>query len=155
MVKLIAAVGKNLELGKNNGLMWDLPGDMKFFRATTKGACVVMGRLTYDSIGRPLPYRRNIVISRNPELEIEGVEVVTSLESALKACQNDCFVIGGEKIYSLALPYADEIYLTEIDAEFEGADTFFPKFEKESYTREVLAEGSDNGINYQHVLYKK
>ena len=155
MVKLIAAVGKNLELGKDNGLMWDLPGDMKFFRTTTKGACVVMGRLTYDSIGRPLPYRRNIVISRNPELEIEGVEVVTSLESALEACQNDCFVIGGEKIYTLALPYADEIYLTEIDAEFEGADTFFPKFEKQCYTREVLAEGSDNGINYQHVLYKK
>ncbi len=155
MVKLIAAVGKNYELGKNNQMMWRLPGDMKFFRSTTKGSTVVMGRLTYESIGMPLPYRQNIVISRNADLKIEGATVVNSLEAALQACQNNCFIIGGAKIYGLSLKYADEIYLTEVDAAFNGADTYFPKFNKEEYNRKVLGENSDGGITYKHILYTK
>ena len=133
MIKIIAAVGKNNELGKNNSLMWSLPGDMKFFRAQTSGSTVIMGRLTYESIGRPLPKRRNIVISGQEGLKIEGAQVYKSLEDALKACegeQNDVYIIGGARVYSEALGYADEIILTEIDSEFPGADVFFPEFDK-------------------------
>ena len=84
-IKLIAAIGKNRELGRDNTLMWNLPGDMRFFRTTTQGSTVIMGRKTYESIGRPLPKRENIVISRTTELKIEGVHVVSSLDEAIAA----------------------------------------------------------------------
>ena len=155
MISLIAAVGKNLELGKDNALLWNLPGDMKFFRTTTAGHTVVMGRLTYESIGRPLPKRRNIVISRNPDYKPEGVEVFASLEEALCACDNDCFVIGGAMIYKLSLPIADELILTEVENEYPDADVYFPSFEKELYEKEVLLENEDDGVKYKHVKYTK
>lgn len=155
MISLIAAVGKNLELGKDNTLLWSLPGDMKFFRSTTAGHTVVMGRLTFESIGRPLPKRRNIVISRNSEYKPEGVEVYASLEEALSACDNDCFIIGGAMIYSLALPLADELILTEIEKEYSDADVYFPKFDKELYIKEILAENADEGVEYKHIRYTR
>ena len=155
MISLIAAVGKNLELGKDNALLWNLPGDMKFFRTTTAGHTVVMGRLTYESIGRPLPKRRNIVISRNPDYKPEGVEVFASLEEALCACDNDCFVIGGALIYKLSLPIAAELILTEVENEYPDADVYFPVFEKELYEKEVLLENEDDGVKYKHVKYTK
>lgn len=155
MISLIAAVGKNLELGKDNALLWNLPGDMKFFRTTTAGHTVVMGRLTYESIGRPLPKRRNIVISRNPDYKPEGVEVFASLDEALCACDNDCFVIGGAMIYKLSLPIADELILTEVENEYPDADVYFPSFEKELYEKEVLLENEDDGVKYKHVKYTK
>lgn len=155
MISLIAAVGKNLELGKDNALLWNLPGDMKFFRTTTAGHTVVMGRLTYESIGRPLPKRRNIVISRNPDYNPEGVEVFASLDEALCACDNDCFVIGGAMIYKLSLPIADELILTEVENEYPDADVYFPSFEKELYEKEVLLENEDDGVKYKHVKYTK
>lgn len=158
MIKIIAAVGKNNELGKNNSLMWSLPGDMKFFRAQTSGSTVIMGRLTYESIGRPLPKRRNIVISGQEGLKIEGAQVYKSLEDALKACegeQNDVYILGGARVYSEALGYADEIILTEIDGEFPGADVFFPKFDKSLYSKEILDSGCDNGLSYTHAAYKR
>lgn len=155
MISLIAAVGKNLELGKDNALLWNLPGDMKFFRTTTAGHTVVMGRLTYESIGRPLPKRRNIVISRNPDYKPEGVEVFPSLDEALCACDNDCFVIGGAMIYKLSLPIADELILTEVENEYPDADVYFPSFEKELYEKEILLENEDDGVKYKHVKYTK
>lgn len=155
MIKIIAAVGKNNELGKDNSLMWNLPGDMKFFRTMTAGSAVVMGRKTYESIGRPLPKRKNIVISRQPGLYIEGVEIADSLESALKLCGFDCFIIGGASVYEQALGYADEIILTEIDAEYPSADTFFPQFDKSAYKTELIAENSDGGVSYKHIKYSK
>ncbi len=155
MISLIAAVGKNLELGKDNALLWNLPGDMKFFRSTTAGHTVVMGRLTYESIGRPLPKRRNIVISRNADYKPEGVEVFASLEEALLACDNDCFIIGGAMIYSLALPFGDELILTEVDAEYPDADVYFPKFDKSLYSAEIIGENCDDGVSYKHVKYTK
>ncbi|MBQ8624397.1 MAG: dihydrofolate reductase [Oscillospiraceae bacterium] len=155
MISLIAAVGKNLELGKDNGLLWNLPGDRKFFRTTTAGHTVVMGRLTFESIGRPLPKRRNIVISRNTDYKPDGVEVYASLEEAFNACGNDCFIIGGAMIYSLSLPYADELILTEVDAECPDADVYFPRFDKEQYAAEVIGENCDEGINYKHIRYVK
>lgn len=155
MISIIAAIGKNRELGKDNGLLWNLPGDMKFFRETTREHTVVMGRLTYESIGRPLPKRRNIVISKNPEYKPDGVEVVKSLDEALALCENDCFIIGGEMIYSLSLPLADELVLTEVDKKYPEADVYFPAFDKENYIREVIAENEDGGVKYKHVRYAK
>ncbi len=155
MISMIAAIGKNFELGKGNALLWNLPGDMKFFRNTTAGHTVVMGRLTYESIGRPLPKRRNIVISRNADYKPDGVEVYPTIEEALAACDNDCFIIGGGAIYSLCLPFADELILTEVEAECSDADVYFPRFDKSLYEAEFIAENSDGGVNYKHVKYTK
>lgn len=153
MISLIAAVGKNLELGKDNALLWNLPGDMKFFRSTTAGHTVVMGRLTYESIGRPLPKRRNIVISRNADYKSDGVEVFASLEEALAACDRDCFIIGGAMIYKLALPFADELVLTEVDKAYPDADVYFPSFDKSLYSAETIGENCDDGVSYKHIRY--
>ncbi len=152
-IKLIAAIGKNRELGRDNTLMWNLPGDMRFFRTTTSGSTVIMGRKTYESIGRPLPKRENIVISRNTELKIEGVRVVSSLDDAIAAANGDAFVIGGASIYAAALPIADELILTEIDMTYPDADVFFPEFDKEEYNRKEIANGEDGGVRYTHVSY--
>lgn len=154
-IKLIAAIGKNRELGRGNALMWNLPGDMRFFRTTTQGSAVIMGRKTYESIGRPLPKRENIVISRNTELKIEGVKVVSSLKDAIAAAEGDAYIIGGASIYAAALPIADELILTEIDMDYPGADVFFPQFDKELYTRREIAHGEDGGVSYVHVSYTK
>lgn len=156
-IKIIAAIGKNRELGAKNQLMWNLPGDMKFFRETTRGATVIMGRLTYESIGRPLPKRRNIVITRNAEYAPEGVEVVLSLEDALKAasCDETVYIIGGARVYADAMKYADELILTEIDAEYPEADVFFPEFDKAEWHAELIAENSDDGVDYRHVSYSR
>lgn len=155
MVKMIAAVGKNLELGKDNSLMWSISEDMKFFRTTTAGHTVVMGRLTYESIGRPLPKRRNIVISRNPDYKPEGVETAMSLETALEMCEHNCFIIGGAAIYKLGLEYADEIILTEIDNAYPEADVYFPEFNKDVWNREVIGESEENGLRFSFVKYSK
>lgn len=155
MVKMIAAVGKNRELGKDNGLMWSISEDMKFFRTTTAGHTVVMGRLTYESIGRPLPKRRNIVISRNPDYKPEGVETASSLEEALEMCGRDCFIIGGATFYELGLEYADEMILTEIDNAYPDADVYFPEFDKSEWNREVIGESEENGLRFSFVKYSK
>ena len=156
-VKIIAAIGKNYELGGKNALLWHLPGDMKFFRETTRGATVIMGRLTYESIGRPLPKRRNIVITRSADFAPEGVEILPSLESALEAARGDAevFIIGGASVYAQSLESADELILTEIDAEYPEADVFFPRFDASLYSREVIAENSDDGISYRHIRYTR
>lgn len=154
-IKIIAAIGKNFELGRDNSMMWDLPGDMKFFRTATAGSTVVMGRKTYESIGRPLPKRRNLVISRNSELKIEGCEVYPSLRSAVAAADYDCFIIGGAEIYRQALDFADELILTEINKDYPDADVYFPNFDAQLYYRELLGENSDDGVSYKHVSYKK
>ncbi|MCD8005372.1 MAG: dihydrofolate reductase [Oscillospiraceae bacterium] len=155
MIKIVAAVGKNRELGKNNSLIWHLPTDMKLFRTETMGQTVVMGRLTYLSIGRPLPKRRNIVISRDHSLRIDGVEIAGSLEEALNLCDHNCCVIGGAQIYSQAIELADELVLTEIDAECPDVDAFFPEFDKMKYQAEVSAEGEDDGVRFRQVRYKR
>lgn len=155
-ISLILSVGKNNEIGRGNELIWHFHTDMKFFRETTTGNTVIMGRKTFESLPKVLPNRRNIVISSDLALKIDGAEVVHSVEEALDASKGDTiFVIGGGKIYAEFLPFADQIYLTEIDAECPDADTFFPQFDKSLYTREVLAEHEENGIAFSHVLYTK
>jgi len=117
-------------IGRDNGLPWHLPADFAHFKAVTMGKPVVMGRKTYDSIGRPLPGRMNIVLSRDPALSIEGVTTVTSFEQAKQAVRDneELMVIGGSRIYEMLLPVADRLYLTYVDGVFEG-DAWFPEFD--------------------------
>lgn len=155
MVRIIAAIGKNYELGGKNSLLWNLPGDMKFFRETTRGATVIMGRLTYESIGRPLPKRRNIVITSSESFSAEGTERASSLEEALAAAGGDAYIIGGARVYAEGIKYCDEMILTEIDGEYPDADVFFPRFDKSEWTCETIAENEDGGVSYRHVRYRK
>lgn len=155
-VSMIAAVGKNLELGKNNNLIWHFKEDMKFFKDTTMGHTVVMGRKTFESLPKALPGRKNIVISSNAEYQAQGATVVTSVEEALQIADNEeIFVIGGGKIYAEFLPYADKLYLTEIDAECADADTYFPQFNKSDYIKEIINYYDTDGVEFYHVVYKK
>lgn len=155
-VSMIAAVGKNLELGKNNDLIWHFKEDMKFFKDTTMGHTVVMGRKTFESLPKALPGRKNIVISSNAQYQAQGATVVSSVEEALQIADNEeVFVIGGGKIYAEFLPYADKLYLTEIDAECTDADTYFPQFNKSDYIKEIINYYDIDGVKFYHVVYKK
>lgn len=130
MISLIAAIGKNNELGKSNTLLWHLPADMKHFKEITTLHPVIMGRKTFESIGKPLPNRRNIVITRNVNYKKEGVELVYSLNEALDLFpdQNEeIFIIGGAELYRQTMPVADKLYITHVDAEDKDADAFFPE----------------------------
>lgn len=131
ILSAIWAMTRNRVIGKDGDLPWRLPDDQRFFRRTTLGKPVIMGRKTFDEIGRPLPKRRNIVLSRRG-LEAEGVEVVTNLDAALDRAKSEApeeaFIIGGAEIYALAWPRLDRLYMTLIDTELEG-DTWFPEFE--------------------------
>lgn len=155
-ISMIAAVGKNLELGKNNDLIWHFKEDMKFFKETTMGHTVIMGRKTFESLPKALPGRKNIVISSNPDYIANGAKTVTSINDALKFAENDdVFIIGGGRIYKEFLPYADNLYLTEINAECKDADTYFPEFNKCNYIKEIINYYDVNGTEFYHVIYKK
>ena len=127
IISMIAAMAKDRVIGKDNQMPWHLPADFAWFKRCTMGKPVVMGRKTYESIGRPLPGRQNIVISRDDNLAIEGVTTVTSIERALEAAGevDEVMIIGGGAIYKACLPQADKLYVTYIDAQIEG-DTQFP-----------------------------
>ncbi|WP_432708050.1 dihydrofolate reductase [Pedobacter sp.] len=135
ILSIVVAISENNAIGKDNKLLWHLPADLKHFKETTSGHTIIMGRKTYESIGRPLPNRRNIVITRNSELALEGVEVYNGMEQALTQCRNEAevFIIGGAEIYKHALKHASKIYLTRVHETYE-ADTFFPELEPESWT---------------------
>ncbi|MDR2804824.1 MAG: dihydrofolate reductase [Dysgonamonadaceae bacterium] len=138
-ISIIAAIGKNNEIGKGNELLCHLPADLKHFKEITSGHTVIMGRKTFDSLPNgPLPRRTNVVISRNPELEIAGAIVCPSFDVALlKAMdEEEVFVIGGAQVYRQALPAADKLYLTKIHAAFPEADRFFPAIDYREW-REV------------------
>jgi dihydrofolate reductase len=158
-LSLIAAVARNRAIGKDNALLWRLSEDLQFFKRTTMGCPVVMGRKTYESIGRPLPGRRNIVISRNADWQAAGVETASSLQAALAlvADADKAFVIGGAQIYAEALPQVDEIVLTEIDKAFEG-DAFFPDWDRTQF-KEVARESHHapppNDFGYAFVTYRR
>lgn len=152
-ISLIAAIGKNRELGKGNELLFKIPEDMKHFRETTRGHTVIMGRKTYESIGRPLPDRTNIVVSRDTNYEGgEGVVVKKSIEEALEFAKTiegeEIFVIGGAQIYQLALQYADKLYLTLVEAEVPDADAFFPDYSE----FKKVSERKSSDENYEYVF---
>lgn len=132
-ISAIAAIGTNRELGKNNELIWRIPTDLKRLKALTTGHPIIMGRKTYESIGRPLPNRTNIVISRNPDFTAPGCTVVDSLEAALATARGadneEIFIFGGGAIYELAWPLIEKLYLTVIDSNDPTADAYFPEYE--------------------------
>jgi len=134
IISLIAAMDRNHLIGKNNQLPWHLPADFAHFKSVTMGKPILMGRKTYESIGKPLPGRHNIVLTHSPELKIDGVSVVNSLDEAIEAAagEKEMMVIGGSTIYEVLLPRADRMYLTHVDAEFEG-DAWFPKFDESQW----------------------
>jgi dihydrofolate reductase len=127
-LSIIVSIGKNMELGKNDALVWRLPDDLRFFKQTTQGHTVIMGRKTYESIGRLLPNRRNIIVTRNPSFQVDGAFIAHSFDDALAVAAGDgeVFVIGGASIIAEALPQTDRLYLTHIDATDADADTYFP-----------------------------
>ncbi len=143
-VVLVAAVADNGVIGSGGDIPWSLPEDLKHFRAVTKGNTVVMGRRTFESIGHPLPYRTNVVVTRQPEWDHEGVFVAPSVADAIALAQQfegDVMVIGGGEIYGLALPLADEQILTEVHLTPEG-DTLYPAFSTDEWV-EVKRESYD------------
>jgi dihydrofolate reductase len=157
-LSLIAAVAANGVIGSDNALPWRLAEDLKRFRALTMGHPVIMGRKTFESIGRPLPGRRNIVISRNAGYKAGGCEVATSLSAALDSCRagsNEIFVIGGAQIYAEALPQARRLYLTEIRRDFAG-DARFPPFDRHHWqeiSRERLR--TPEGLEFDFAVYDR
>ncbi len=154
-LSMIAAVGKGNELGKNNGLIWNIPNDLKFFKEKTIGKTVVMGANTFHSIGKPLPQRKNIVITHQ---NIDKVSIYKSIREFLIDYKNkteEVFIIGGASIYKEFIDYVSTIYLTEIDASDKEADTYFPEFNKQLYEKIILDKNEENGIKYTHTMYKK
>lgn len=149
-VSIIAAIGENLALGKDNKLLWSIPKDLNRFREITLGHPVIMGRNTFESIGRPLPKRVNIVVTKDNSYKAEGCVITHSIEDAIKEAkkfdQQEVFVIGGGQIYKQALPLVDRLYLTVVKGTFE-ADTFFPDY-SEFKTVIYKEEGEDQGYKY-------
>lgn len=150
----IVVTDQNLAIGKNNQLLCHLPADLKFFKTTTMGCPIIMGRKTYESIGRILPGRRNLVITRKNDYKIEGAEIYHSVDAAINSCTEEkVFVIGGAEIFKQTLPRTDEIYRTLIKHEFE-ADTFFPEFEKEFELSEGVCHPADEKNPYVYCFEK-
>ncbi|WP_066961135.1 type 3 dihydrofolate reductase [Microbulbifer sp. Q7] len=157
---MIVAMARNRAIGRENTLPWRISGDLQFFKRTTLGKPVVMGRKTFESIGRPLPGRQNIVITRNPDWRAEGVTVVGSLESALEVAAREAvdevMVIGGAEIYRQAMPLADRLYVTEVDAEVDG-DAFFPALDErwQEVSRDCYPASERDEYNYCLVQYDR
>jgi len=156
---MIAAIGKNRELGKGNDLLWKIPEDLKRFKEITKGHPIIMGRKTFDSIGRLLPGRTNVVITRDSNWAVEGTFPIISMEKAielakLKPGNEEVFIIGGGQIYDLGLPYADKLYLTLIDDSKE-ADSFFPEYEHAFPKKKFIGDGAFEGVKYSWVDFER
>ena len=158
MISLIVVHDLNRVIGKDNKMPWHIPTELAYFKEKTMGKAIVMGRSTFESIGRPLPGRLNIVITRNKSYEAEGVTVVHSIEEAIEMANRhheEVMIIGGEQIFKEVLPYADLLYITLIQHDYEG-DTYFPSYENDW---EVISTSDQNvtdiGIAYTYMLYKR
>ena len=156
-LSMIACVGKNLELGKNNDLIWHLPNDLKYFKNVTKGKTVIMGRRTFESLPGVLPKRRNIVLQLPNESKLDGVEIFNSIPDILENIkdEDESFIIGGASIYRQFLPYAKKLYLTEVTIGCKDPDVYFPKFDKRKYKKTIVGNGEDGGIKYNFVIYER
>ena len=155
---IIVAIAKNHAIGKDNKLLWYLPNDLKHFKDVTSGHTVIMGRKTFDSVGKPLPRRRNIVVTRQA-ITIEGCEVVNTIEAALALCADEAevFIVGGAEIYRQALHLTNRIYLTLIDQDFDG-DTFFPELnpaEWKETQRENFEPDEKNKYSYSFITLER
>ena len=158
MFSIIAAVGKNLEIGKKNDLIFHIPEDMRYFRKATRGKAVIMGSKTFESLHGALKGRRNIILSHSSGDFPPEVEVFHNLDDILAEfaeTDEEVFVIGGGTIYRLFLPYAKKLYLTEVNATCDKAEVFFPEFDKKDYKREVVGSGKEGDLTYDFVVYTK
>ncbi len=173
IISIIAAIGKNNELGKKNNLLWNLPADMKHFRETTRGHTVIMGQKTFESlkkdesgkqIGRLLPNRKNIIMTLDNNFEKEGADVVYSLDGLMELLNKveykneEVFVIGGGMIYKLMIGKADKLYITYVDAEFSDAEVFFPLIEENKWQKiksEKYKKDELNNYNLEFTEYIK
>lgn len=155
-ITMIAAVGKNLELGKDNDLIWHFKEDLKFFRDQTMGKPMVMGKKTLESLPKLLPGRKHIVLTSRDEGLPEEVEVVHSIDELLEKIKEypEVMIIGGASVYKQMLDYSDKLILTEVDAEAD-ADVYFPKYNKEEWNSEFLGEHEENNIKYKHLVYTR
>ena len=154
---IIAAIGKNNELGLNNDLIWKFKEDMHFFKENTMGKSIVMGRNTLESLPKLLPGRKHLVISRKMRGENPEIKVFSSVQNFIQyalAQDDEIMVIGGASIYKELLPYSDKMLLTEVDEE-HIADVFFPEFDKEEWDSTLLSEQEEQGIKFKHLEYKR
>ncbi|MEL3960948.1 dihydrofolate reductase [Lysinibacillus endophyticus] len=157
MISLIVAHDKNRVIGHENKMPWYLPGELKYFKEQTMGKPMIMGRKTFESIGRPLPGRRNIVITRNAFYRNEGIEIATSLDEALQMAGDvpEVMIIGGEQIFDMALEIADRLYITKINHEFPG-DTFFPTYGDEwKLVSESEPVETPDGYTFTYCIYER
>ena len=158
-ITLIAAVSKDRVIGKQGGIPWDIKEDLNFFREKTLNAPIIMGRATYESIGRALPNRLNIVMTRSPR-NIEGIVETASVQEALEKASkykntSEVFVIGGENIYKIFLPIANRMIITEVELEVEDGDTFFPEWNVDEWKELSRDRRKENGIRFNFVSYKR
>ena len=158
-LSIIVAMDKNQLIGKNNALPWHLPADLAYFKRVTTGKTVLMGRKTYDSIGKPLPNRRNMIISRNAEFQARGCEVVDSIDAALMLIKDDTevMIMGGACFYQQILPMVDRLYITEVGGEFTG-DAYFPKFNRHHFieiSRESYQPDEKNIYAYNFTILQR
>jgi len=158
-LSLIVAMAENRIIGINKKMPWHLSADLKKFKKITMGHPIIMGRKTFESIGRPLPGRKNIIISRNADYQQEGCEVFNNLDKAIQSCdtEEEVFVIGGATLYESILDKSDRLYITEIKKSFEG-DTWFPEINQQEwseYEREDISDDSSVDFSYSFVSYKR
>ncbi|MEC0268866.1 dihydrofolate reductase [Paenibacillus anseongense] len=158
-IYLIAAMDKNRVIGKDNDIPWRIPNDWRYVNKITKGHTIVLGRRNFESIGKVLPDRRNIILSRDTELNIEGCEMAHSIQKVFDLCQNEekIFIFGGEQIYKLFMPYVKKMYVTKIHYEFEG-DTFFPEIDFSEWKEISVEKGitdSKNPYTYFFHIYER
>lgn len=161
MLSIVVAKAKNNIIGKDNKLLWHLPDDLKRFKSLTTGHTIIMGRKTFESLGKVLPNRKHIVFSNNPDFKVndENVEVVHSLLQIQEYIESEeeAFVIGGAMMYNFLMPYVSKMYVTEIEKEFEG-DAFFPRIDDKKWkevSREKGPEDGENNFEYNYVVYQK
>ena len=159
MLSIIVAKAKNNIIGKENKLIWHLPDDLKHFKDLTTGHTIIMGRKTFESLGRVLPNRKHIVFSQNPDFKVndENVEIVHSMLQIQEYIENEQenFVIGGAMIYNLLMPYVSKMYVTKIEKDFEG-DAFFPRIDEniwEEISREKGIKNEENNLDYEYITY--
>ncbi|WP_216831023.1 dihydrofolate reductase [Alkalihalobacterium elongatum] len=160
MISFLVAMDNNRVIGKDNDLPWSLPADLAYFKKVTMGHPIIMGRKTYESIGRPLPGRENIIITRNQEYSADGCTVMHSLDDVKKFVDHsnkETFIIGGAEIFKEAFPIADKLYITHIDEEFDG-DTYFPAFDEKEWkevSREKGIKDEKNPYDYYFTVYER
>ncbi len=157
-LSLIVAIGKNNELGYNNQLLWQLPNDLKYFKARTLNKTIVMGRKTFESLPTVLANRNHVILTNNKNYQKEGLKIFNNKEEVLnylKGIKEESFIIGGSQIYREFFPYCQTIYITEIEKDYPQADCYFPNFDKSKYFKTIIKTEIDKGLKYSFVKYEK